>query len=109
MGARLATRGRAGRGERVGTRIGKATMPEILSLSSSDTAEDYLSSLYEAPGEKWRSFVTGRGTAANRGNFVAAGLTTVTFLEEDEETLSANKVISLRFDRFAYGTDADVP
>lgn len=54
-------------------------------------------------GEKWRSFVTGRRMFANRGNFVAAGLTTVTSRRRNgvqEATLPANKVILLRFDRF---------
>lgn len=54
-------------------------MAEILSPSSSGMAKSYLSSLYEATREKWRSFVTGRGMFANRGNFVAASVMTVTF------------------------------
>lgn len=32
---------------------------------------DYLSSLYQPRREKWRSFVSGGRTSANRGNFVA--------------------------------------
>lgn len=85
-------------------------MAEILSPPSSGMAKSYLSSLYEAPREKWRSFVTGRGMFANRGNFVAASVTTVTFWDEDErETLTANKVISPRFDRFVYERDTNVP
>lgn len=32
---------------------------------------DYLSSLYQPRQEKWRSFVSGGRTSANRGNFVA--------------------------------------
>jgi len=81
-------------------------MAEILSPPSSGTARSYLSSLYEAPREKWRSFVTGRGMFANRGNFVTASVTTVTFRygrrrrRRGGGLLRANKVISLEFGHF---------
>lgn len=78
----------------------RETRPIFLQTGCAPPPMDYLSSLYEAPREEWRSFVTGRRMLANRGNFVAAGPATVTCsLRSGDKRAAplASKVILLRF------------